>query len=104
LVGPRLLALAFSNLLLDAEVPARLFELIRSHVDDKYRFLLLLNGLLLVLSWMSACGHCRDQSIGRTFALFLLKLALFFGPQCLEIVHDGFNLDGPEPVAEGGHG
>ena len=53
LVGEILLilavALAFSNLLIDAGIPAQLFELIRNHVDSKYSFLLLINGLLLLL-------------------------------------------------------
>jgi len=42
-------ALAFSNLLVDAGIPGQLFELIRNHVDSKYSFLLLLNGVLLLL-------------------------------------------------------
>lgn len=43
------MAMAFTNFLVDASVPERLFELIREHIDDKLTFLLLLNVLLLVL-------------------------------------------------------
>lgn len=42
-------SLASTNYLVDAEVPARLFSFVRSHVDDKFTFLLLLNLFLLVL-------------------------------------------------------
>ena len=42
-------SLALTNFLIDAEVPARLFDLIQSHVTDKIVFLILLNLLLLVL-------------------------------------------------------
>ena len=42
-------ALASTNWLIDAEVPARLFEWIRAHVDDRLTFLLLLNVFLIVL-------------------------------------------------------
>ncbi len=45
-------ALAFTNFLVDAEVPQFLFELIRAHVDSALAFLLLLNVLLLVLGAM----------------------------------------------------
>lgn len=45
-------ALAFTNFLVDAEVPQYLFELIRAHVDSALAFLLLLNILLLVLGAM----------------------------------------------------
>lgn len=43
------LSLAFSNVLIDAEIPIKTFELIRSQVDNQITFLLLLNGLLLLL-------------------------------------------------------
>ncbi|MFZ5755391.1 MAG: TRAP transporter large permease [Pseudomonadota bacterium] len=46
------MAMAFANVLVDASVPEQLFEFIRTHVDSKVTFLLLLNGLLLVLGCM----------------------------------------------------
>ena len=42
-------SLAFTNYLIDAEVPARLFALIQQHVSEKIVFLMLLNLLLLLL-------------------------------------------------------
>ena len=42
-------ALAFTNFLVDAEVPQRLFELMQAHVSNPLTFLILLNVLLLVL-------------------------------------------------------
>jgi C4-dicarboxylate transporter DctM subunit len=42
-------SLAFTNYLIDAEVPARLFDLIQRHVDSRLAFLMLLNVLLLIL-------------------------------------------------------
>lgn len=42
-------SMAFTNFLIDAEVPMQLFEWIKSHVDNKLSFLLLLNLFLLVL-------------------------------------------------------
>jgi len=42
-------SLAFTNFLIDAEVPGRLFDLIQSHVSNKIVFLILLNVLLLLL-------------------------------------------------------
>jgi TRAP-type C4-dicarboxylate transport system permease large subunit len=42
-------ALASTNWLIDAEVPMRLFEWVRTHVDDRLTFLLLLNVFLIVL-------------------------------------------------------
>lgn len=42
-------ALGFTNYLIDAEVPSRLIEWVRSHVESKYVFLLLLNVALLVV-------------------------------------------------------
>jgi len=42
-------ALAFTNYLVDAEVPQRLFELTRRHVESPLAFLILLNLLLLAL-------------------------------------------------------
>lgn len=46
------MALAFTNFLVDASIPERLFEVIREHIDSKITFLLLLNVLLLVLGCM----------------------------------------------------
>ena len=45
-------SLASTNYLIDAEVPGKLFDFVRSHVDSKYTFLLLLNLFLLVLGMM----------------------------------------------------
>ncbi|MGR9073595.1 MAG: TRAP transporter large permease [Gammaproteobacteria bacterium] len=42
-------AMAFTNFLIDAEVPARLFEWIKSNIDSKIAFLILLNIFLLIL-------------------------------------------------------
>ncbi|WP_455209457.1 TRAP transporter large permease [Kaarinaea lacus] len=53
LVGAILLilgaSLASTNYLIDAEVPTRIFETIREHIDSKLTFLLILNVFLLVL-------------------------------------------------------
>ena len=45
-------SLASTNYLIDAEVPTRLFEAIREHIDSKLAFLALLNIFLLVLGMM----------------------------------------------------
>ena len=42
-------SLASTNYLIDTEVPSRLFEFIRSHIDSKLTFLMLLNIFLLLL-------------------------------------------------------
>lgn len=42
-------AMAFTNWLIDAEIPTRLFEFVKQHVDSKWTFLLLLNIFLLIL-------------------------------------------------------
>jgi C4-dicarboxylate transporter, DctM subunit len=42
-------ALGFTNYLVDAEVPSRLIDWVRTHVESKYLFLLLLNIALLVV-------------------------------------------------------
>jgi tripartite ATP-independent transporter DctM subunit len=42
-------SLAFTNFLVDAEIPAKLFTLIQGHVSGKYTFLILLNIILLFL-------------------------------------------------------
>lgn len=56
LVGGVLIILAISlvstNYLIDTEVPSRLFDLIKSHIDSKLTFLILLNGFLLLLGMM----------------------------------------------------
>jgi TRAP-type C4-dicarboxylate transport system permease large subunit len=41
--------MASTNYMVDAEVPARIFEFIKNHVDSKWLFLILLNGFLLVM-------------------------------------------------------
>jgi C4-dicarboxylate transporter DctM subunit len=45
-------SLASTNYVIDAEVPTRLFEAIRAHIDDRLTFLILLNLFLLVLGMM----------------------------------------------------
>lgn len=45
-------SMASTNYLVDQEVPARLFELIKDHVTSKYTFLLILNIFLLVVGTM----------------------------------------------------
>ncbi len=56
LVGGVLIILAVSlastNYLIDAEIPSKLFEFIRAHIDSKLTFLILLNIFLLVLGMM----------------------------------------------------
>lgn len=42
-------SLAFTNLLIDAEIPSRFFEFTQQHVDSKLSFLILLNIFLLLL-------------------------------------------------------
>jgi tripartite ATP-independent transporter DctM subunit len=42
-------ALAFTNFLVDTEVPQRLFEVIQEHISSRLMFLILLNVLLLLL-------------------------------------------------------
>ncbi len=42
-------SLAFTNFLVDAEIPARLFNLIQGHISSKFTFLILLNIILLFL-------------------------------------------------------
>jgi len=46
------MSLASTSYLIDAEVPARLFEMVRSLVTDKITFLILLNLFLLILGTM----------------------------------------------------
>jgi tripartite ATP-independent transporter DctM subunit len=45
-------SLASTNYLVDAEIPSRLFDAIRTHIDNKWTFLILLNLFLLVLGMM----------------------------------------------------
>lgn len=42
-------SLAFTNVLIDAEVPSRLFHLVQDHIHSKIVFLIVLNLLLLLL-------------------------------------------------------
>ena len=42
-------ALALSSYFVDAEIPVKLFEFIKNHVDSKLMFLMLLNGFLILL-------------------------------------------------------
>lgn len=43
------ISMAFTNYLVDAEVPMRLFEWVKSNIDDRVTFLILLNIFLLIL-------------------------------------------------------
>jgi C4-dicarboxylate transporter, DctM subunit len=45
-------SLASTNLMIDTDVPTRLFDFIRQHIDNKLTFLILLNIFLLVLGMM----------------------------------------------------
>jgi tripartite ATP-independent transporter DctM subunit len=45
-------AMSFTNWLIEAEVPTRLFDLVRAHIESKYVFLLALVGFLLLLGMM----------------------------------------------------
>jgi len=45
-------SLALTNYMIDTEVPMRLFDTIKSYVDSKYTFLILLNIFLLILGLM----------------------------------------------------
>lgn len=45
-------SLASTNLMIDTDVPTRLFEYIRQHIDNKLTFLILLNIFLLILGMM----------------------------------------------------
>ncbi len=45
-------SMASTNYLVDQEVPSRLFEFIRTYIDSKYTFLLLLNIFLLIVGAM----------------------------------------------------
>ncbi len=45
-------SMASTNFLVDQEVPTRIFEFIRSYIDSKYTFLLLLNIFLLIVGAM----------------------------------------------------
>lgn len=45
-------SLASTNYLIDTEVPSRLFDFIREHIDSKLTFLMLLNIFLLILGMM----------------------------------------------------
>lgn len=43
------ISLAFTNYLVDAEIPMRLFEWVKSNIDDRLTFLIVLNLFLLIL-------------------------------------------------------
>jgi len=45
-------SLASTNYMIDAEIPTKLFEFIREHIDSKLTFLMLLNIFLLLLGMM----------------------------------------------------
>ncbi|HEX4870074.1 MAG TPA: TRAP transporter large permease subunit [Moraxellaceae bacterium] len=45
-------AMSFTNWLIDAEIPTRLFDMVRAHIHSKYVFLMALTGFLLVLGMM----------------------------------------------------
>lgn len=45
-------SMAFTNYLIDAEVPMHLFDWVKSHIDSQFSFLLLLNLFLLLLGAM----------------------------------------------------
>ena len=42
-------SLAFTNYLIDAEIPQQMFDLIRTYISSKFTFLILLNIVLLFL-------------------------------------------------------
>jgi C4-dicarboxylate transporter, DctM subunit len=67
-------ALASTNYLIDAEIPAKLFEAVRSHITSPLMFLLALNGFLLVL------GMILDIFSAIVIAVpLLLPLAVGYG-------------------------
>jgi C4-dicarboxylate transporter DctM subunit len=45
-------SLAFTNYMVDAEIPSQLFEAIRARIDSPLTFLMLLNGFLLILGML----------------------------------------------------
>jgi tripartite ATP-independent transporter DctM subunit len=45
-------SLASTNYMIDAEIPAKVFETVRAHIDSKLAFLILLNIFLLMLGMM----------------------------------------------------
>ena len=45
-------ALAYTNYLIDAEIPNRLLDFIKSHIDSRLAFLILLNIFLLIVGCM----------------------------------------------------
>ena len=45
-------AFGLTNYLIDQQVPQRLFELVREHIDSKIAFLLILNGFLIIVGMM----------------------------------------------------
>jgi len=45
-------AFGLTNYLIDQEVPQKLFEVVREHIDSKITFLLILNGFLIIVGMM----------------------------------------------------
>ncbi len=45
-------AFGLTNYLIDQQVPQRLFDLVREHIDSKIAFLLILNGFLIIVGMM----------------------------------------------------
>jgi C4-dicarboxylate transporter, DctM subunit len=74
------ISLASTNYLIDADVPAQLFETIKHYVDDPLTFLLLLNLFLLAL------GAMHDISALVIFVPLLLPVAVAYG---VDPVHFG---------------
>jgi len=74
-------SLASTNYLIDAQVPGRLFEFVREHIDDRLTFLIVLNVFLLIL------GTLLDIFSALVIMVpLLLPVALGYG---IEPVHLG---------------
>ena len=54
-------ALGFTNYLIDAEVPMKLFNLIKAYTDSPFIFLVLLNLFLLVVGWICLLAEEFDS-------------------------------------------
>jgi C4-dicarboxylate transporter, DctM subunit len=46
------MSLALTNVLIDQEIPTKLFDLVRTHIDSKIAFLLILNAFLLIFGML----------------------------------------------------